>query len=131
MRPAVRCDNRDNYGSGEGWAGRGTPYGLGPTGACRRRRTIAADAASPHPTGVAATVASAPPTGRPSRPLPIPPAPDVYDEGTYVLTYGQGVTKRGKYINAWKPVDGRWRVQANIWNTDPTDSTATPSGDVP
>lgn len=42
----------------------------------------------------------------------------VVDEGTYVLTYGAGVTERGKYINVWKQVGGNWRIQANIWNTD-------------
>ena len=34
-----------------------------------------------------------------------------------------GVTERGKYINVWKQVNGRWRIQANIWNADPPDST--------
>ena len=43
----------------------------------------------------------------------------VIDEGVYVLTYGQGVTERGKYMNVWKNVNGDWRIQANIWNTDP------------
>lgn len=42
----------------------------------------------------------------------------VIDEGTYVLTYGAGVTERGKYMNVWRQVDGRWRIQANMWNTD-------------
>ncbi len=44
----------------------------------------------------------------------------VIDEGTYVLTYGEGVTERGKYVNVWKQVNGSWRIQANIWNTDPS-----------
>jgi hypothetical protein len=43
----------------------------------------------------------------------------VIDEGVYVLTYGEGVTERGKYVNVWKQVNGNWRIQANIWNTDP------------
>ena len=43
----------------------------------------------------------------------------IVDEGIYVLTYGEGVTERGKYINVWKQVDGNWRIQANIWNADP------------
>lgn len=42
----------------------------------------------------------------------------VVDEGTYVLTYGQGLTERGKYINVWKQVDGHWRIQANISTRD-------------
>ena len=41
------------------------------------------------------------------------------DEGIYVLRYGGGVTERGKYVNVWKQVNGTWRIQANIWNTDP------------
>jgi ketosteroid isomerase-like protein len=47
----------------------------------------------------------------------------VVDEGTYVLTYGQGVAERGKYINVWKQVNGEWRIQANIWNADPAPAT--------
>jgi ketosteroid isomerase-like protein len=47
----------------------------------------------------------------------------VVDEGTYTLTYGEGVTERGKYINVWKQIDGSWRIQANIWNADPPDQT--------
>ncbi len=47
----------------------------------------------------------------------------VVDEGTYVLAYGQGLTERGKYINVWKQVNGTWRIQANIWNADPPDTT--------
>lgn len=42
----------------------------------------------------------------------------VVDEGTYTLTYGKGVNERGKYMNVWKNVDGKWRIQANMWNTD-------------
>lgn len=48
----------------------------------------------------------------------------VVDEGIYVLRYGGGVTERGKYINVWKLVNGSWRIQANIWNADPPDSTS-------
>lgn len=40
-------------------------------------------------------------------------------EGAYFLTYGQGLTERGKYINVWKQLNGEWRIQANIWNADP------------
>lgn len=50
-------------------------------------------------------------------------AEHVVDEGTYVLTYGQGLTERGKYINVWKQANGTWRIQANIWNADPPDAT--------
>jgi len=46
-------------------------------------------------------------------------AEQIVDEGIYVLTYGEGVTERGKYINVWKQVNGNWRIQANIWNADP------------
>ncbi len=46
-------------------------------------------------------------------------AEQIVDEGIYVLAYGEGVTERGKYINVWKQVNGNWRIQANIWNTDP------------
>ena len=43
----------------------------------------------------------------------------VVDQGTYVLTYGQpSVSERGNYLNVWKWVDGRWRLQTNIWNTN-------------
>ncbi len=48
----------------------------------------------------------------------------VVDEGIYVLTYGGGITERGKYINVWKQDNGRWRIQANIWNANAPDSTA-------
>lgn len=49
----------------------------------------------------------------------------VVDQGTYVLTYGQpSVTERGKYLNVWKQVDGRWRIQTNIWNTSTPASPA-------
>ena len=43
----------------------------------------------------------------------------VIDEGVYFLRYGKGETERGKYVNVWKQVDGRWRIQANIWNASP------------
>jgi hypothetical protein len=43
----------------------------------------------------------------------------VVDEGIYVMTYGEGITERGKYINVWKHANGSWRIQANIWNADP------------
>jgi hypothetical protein len=41
----------------------------------------------------------------------------VVDEGTYTMTYGTPpVTERGKYLNVWRNVGGRWRIQTNIWN---------------
>ncbi|AMW03723.1 nuclear transport factor 2 family protein [Gemmatimonas phototrophica] len=51
-------------------------------------------------------------------------AEQIVDEGTYVLTYGAGITERGKYINVWKQVNGSWRIQANIWNSDPLPTTS-------
>lgn len=47
------------------------------------------------------------------------------DQGTYVMTYGQPpVTERGKYLNVWKHVDGGWKIQTNIWNTNAPAPTA-------
>jgi len=48
----------------------------------------------------------------------------VIDEGSYLLTYGRGITERGKYVNVWKQVNGQWRIQSNIWNADAPDSTS-------
>jgi hypothetical protein len=43
----------------------------------------------------------------------------VVDAGTYVVTYGpEHVTERGKYLNVWKNVNGTWKIQSNIWNSD-------------
>lgn len=43
----------------------------------------------------------------------------VVDAGTYVVTYGPDhVTERGKYLNVRKEVNGRWKIQSNIWNSD-------------
>ena len=43
----------------------------------------------------------------------------VVDAGTYVVTYGpEHVTERGKYLNVWKKVNGTWKIQSNIWNSD-------------
>ena len=43
----------------------------------------------------------------------------VVDAGTYVVTYGPAhVTERGKYLNVWTQVDGRWKIKSNIWNAD-------------
>lgn len=47
------------------------------------------------------------------------------DQGEYVVTYGPDDTvERGKYLNVWKPVDGTWKIHANIWNTSPAAVTA-------
>ena len=43
----------------------------------------------------------------------------VVDEGTYVLTDGEGLSERGKYLKVWQHVNGNWRIQANIWNAAP------------
>jgi len=48
----------------------------------------------------------------------------VVDEGSYLLTYGGSITERGKYVNVWKQVNGKWRIQSNIWNADTPDSTS-------
>ncbi len=51
----------------------------------------------------------------------------VVDAGTYVVTYGpQHVTERGKYLNVWRNVNGAWKIQSNIWNSDPPVSTPKP-----
>lgn len=43
----------------------------------------------------------------------------VVDAGTYSVTYGPDhVTERGKYLNVWTPINGRWKIKANMWNTD-------------
>ena len=43
----------------------------------------------------------------------------VVDAGSYVVTYGpEHVTERGKYLNVWKKVNGAWKIQSNIWNSD-------------
>lgn len=43
----------------------------------------------------------------------------VVDAGNYVVTYGpEHVTERGKYLNVWKNVNGTWKIQSNIWNSD-------------
>lgn len=44
----------------------------------------------------------------------------VVDAGTYVVTYGpEPVNERGKYLNVWKNVNGTWKIQSNMWNSDP------------
>jgi ketosteroid isomerase-like protein len=48
----------------------------------------------------------------------------VVDEGTYVMAFGPRHSERGKYLTVWKQVDGRWRIQANIWNAGPADAAA-------
>ena len=50
----------------------------------------------------------------------------VVDAGTYVVTYGPAhVTERGKYLNVWTPVNGSWKIKANMWNTDAPAPTPT------
>lgn len=47
-------------------------------------------------------------------------AEQVVDAGTYVVTYGPDhVTERGKYLNVWTQVNGRWKIQSNMWNSSP------------
>jgi ketosteroid isomerase-like protein len=46
-----------------------------------------------------------------------------YDTGSYTMTMkdaqGKPVTDRGKYIEVWKKqADGKWKVVADIWNSD-------------
>jgi hypothetical protein len=49
----------------------------------------------------------------------------VVDAGIYVVTYGpEHVTEHGKYLNVWKHVDGSWRIQSNIWNSNPSVPTS-------
>lgn len=43
----------------------------------------------------------------------------IVDAGVYVVTYGpEHVTERGKYLNVWKHVNGNWKIQSNMWNSD-------------
>jgi uncharacterized protein (TIGR02246 family) len=39
-----------------------------------------------------------------------------YEVGEAVLTLASGGA-RAKYVVVWKKVDGRWRLQRDIWNT--------------
>ena len=47
----------------------------------------------------------------------------VIDEGTYFMEYGSEVVERGTYVNVWRQVNGRWQIDANIWNADPPVAT--------
>lgn len=39
--------------------------------------------------------------------------------GTYILTNAEGATvQTGKWMNVSKKVEGKWVIQADIWNTD-------------
>lgn len=41
-----------------------------------------------------------------------------YKVGTYTLQAPGGVTvDRGKYIDVWRKVDGRWKITNDIWNS--------------
>jgi ketosteroid isomerase-like protein len=45
-----------------------------------------------------------------------------YEVGTFELTLddaqGKPVKTPGKYVVVWKQTDGKWRVAADIFNTD-------------
>lgn len=46
------------------------------------------------------------------------------DAGNYTVTYGpDDVTERGKYLNVWQQLNGRWRITSNMWNADPVGPT--------
>lgn len=48
----------------------------------------------------------------------------VVDAGIYVVTYGpEHVTERGKYLNVWRKLNGTWKIQSNIWNSDAPEPT--------
>jgi ketosteroid isomerase-like protein len=45
-----------------------------------------------------------------------------YTSGTYTLSYtgadGQTVRDRGKYLEVWKKVNGRWKCSSDAYNSD-------------
>lgn len=45
-----------------------------------------------------------------------------FTSGTYLLTYndanGQIVSDRGKYLEVWKKVDGKWKCVSDAFNSD-------------
>jgi len=45
-----------------------------------------------------------------------------YMSGSYTVTYtdakGQTVTDRGKYLEVWKKVDGKWKCSTDAYNSD-------------
>lgn len=45
-----------------------------------------------------------------------------FTSGTYMLTYndanGQLVSDRGKYLEVWKKVDGKWKCLSDAYNSD-------------
>ncbi len=45
-----------------------------------------------------------------------------YTSGVYTLTFtdanGKTVTERGKYVEVWKKVDGKWKCSSDIYNSD-------------
>lgn len=55
--------------------------------------------------------------------------------GTYELTMndptGKPINDRGKYVEVWeKRTDGKWKVAADIWNSDlPATPAASPAAD--
>ena len=45
-----------------------------------------------------------------------------YTSGTYTLSYtgadGKAVSDRGKYLEVWKKVDGKWKCSSDAYNSD-------------
>jgi ketosteroid isomerase-like protein len=41
-----------------------------------------------------------------------------YHTGNYEITAGDAVVDRGKFMEAWRKVDGEWKMAADIWNSD-------------
>ena len=45
-----------------------------------------------------------------------------YTSGSYTLTYtdlrGKTVTDRGKYLEVWKKIDGKWKCLSDAYNSD-------------
>jgi ketosteroid isomerase-like protein len=45
-----------------------------------------------------------------------------YTSGVYTLTFtsdeGVRVTDKGKYVEVWKKVDGKWKCSSDIYNSD-------------
>jgi ketosteroid isomerase-like protein len=50
-----------------------------------------------------------------------------YHTGTYWLQTQDGtIVDRGKYSEAWRKIDGEWKIVNDIWNSDwPADTSAT------
>lgn len=45
-----------------------------------------------------------------------------YTSGVYTLSFtddnGKTVTDRGKYVEVWKKVDGKWKCSSDVYNSD-------------